>query len=129
MQAGRDVGAKAGAKTAQIRFVDRHAPQGAQRAQRRRRIARTAADAGGDRQVLLQMEGGVGGNPGMTGEQARGTEHQIVLAQFGETGRLRTVDRQGQRREFSRSDPIADIGKRDEAVDQMIAVRPHSDQM
>ena len=61
---------------------------------------------------------------GMLGQQAGRAQHQIVVAPSREARRLGPGHLERQRRRRPSRHPVADIGKADEAVEQMIAVRP-----
>ncbi len=130
VEAGGNIGAEPRAERRQRRLVEREAPQRAQRPQCRRGVARPAADAGGDREVLFEMQRRAGRtDAGMLGKQARGAQHQIVVAIAGEARRLGPGHLQRQRGCRPDRHPIADVGEGDEAVDEVIAVRPAPGQM
>ena len=58
-----------------------------------------------------------------------GAQHEIVVAETGERARLRTADRQRQHVRRRALDPVADIGERHQAVEQVIAVGAPPDDM
>jgi hypothetical protein len=63
----------------------------------------------------------------MRREIAGGAQHQIVLAKPGERGGFRPAHFKRKRVGRCRYDLVADIGERDEAIKQMVAVRPAAD--
>jgi hypothetical protein len=58
----------------------------------------------------------------MRSEGACGAHHQIAVVEPRERRRFRPVHRKGQRVGRRRADRVADIGKGDKAVEQVIAV-------
>ncbi len=115
---------------AKVGIVDRNPPQGPASA---RKAAAASLDPppmpAATGRFFSQMEGGAGAYPGMIGEQPRGAQHQIVGAR--PRGRLLHAQLTSSDSALagSRRQAVADIGKGDEAVDQMIAIRSPPDQV
>jgi hypothetical protein len=65
----------------------------------------------------------------MGGARARGAQHEIVVAEPGERPGFRSAHRQRQRVGRRGDDLVADIGKGDQAVEQVIAIRAPADDM
>src|SRR6185312_937302 len=128
-EADRNIGAEARADRRERSLVEAEVPKLVERAQCRRRIARAAANAGGDRQALEQSERCSRWPAGFGGEQLRRAPDEIVRVRARELRRLRSAYRQRQRRRRLGRDVIADIGEGDKAVEQVIAVRAPADDM
>jgi|GEM_PF-6399112 len=123
-QAGRHVGAERGGDRLQRRRVLRHSPQPRERKQRRRRVGRAAADAGGERQVLGEREPRAAPVPGV--ERARRAQNEIV-GRIAERGGEGAGDSERQRVGRARLERVAAFGEGEERVEQVVAVGTAAD--
>ena len=117
----RHVRARGLRRRAHALVVERKPVDLRQQAQRSRGIRRATAEAGRDRQLLVEHEMAEAQPIDPRGQRTRGLEHQIVVA-----GARRGGGRPGNRElkplARPKRQPVADAGKRHETFDLVIAV-------
>ena len=127
-QADRHVGADGARRRPETIVVGGEAVFMGERAQRRRRVRRAAAEPGGDRQGLAQMEAAEPQAGRAFGERPRRAQHEIVVERPGRR-RGRPVDDERQRRAGLEAQPVAAAGEGDDAVEFVPSVRAPPEHM
>jgi len=117
-----NVGAEAGGQSVKVFVADRHLPETAEQPKRGGRIRRAAANAGCDRQSLVENERGSRFHPAMRGERPGGAQDEIVALSRQSIGK-RPGHRKAETGCRRDAQQIAILGKGENGLDLVIAVR------
>ncbi len=99
------------------------APQAPEQSQAGRRVGRSAADTGRDRQILVERQSGLRRSPGAGGHRAGSAQHEVVRLIL-QRGRERAGQRQTERVGRFGAQDVAHVGEHRQAVELVVAVRP-----
>ena len=121
IEADRHIGAGRARRRVEVRIVARQAVRLGDEPQRRRRVGRTAAQPGRDRQSLVETKGAEDDRRATLGKRARRLEHEIVVA-LTCLRRARPVHRQPELAAARKAQSVAEVGERHQAFDLVIAV-------
>ena len=119
----RHIRAKLRANGGQARFRQTKAPKPIKRAQAGRRIGTAAANAACDRQSLQQVQQRMAFNPRRLSQGARRAQHKVVRLRRQRRA-FRAFNGKGQDLPRTGADCIAHAGKHNQAIQQMIPIRP-----